>query len=164
MTEIARFVENSLFAPSEPFFGETQTSQKGRKKGAKWKIWEAIFAGLELSGCHKNLSEPIRINRSQSELIGLIPINPICSDKLILRYTIIHFDTLRYTLIHFDTFRYSLIHFDTLRYSLIHFNTLGYVTIQFNTLRYSLIHFDTLGYVTIHFNTLRYTLIRYDTV
>ena len=37
MTEIARFAENSLFAPSEPFFGDTQTSQIGRKKGAKWK-------------------------------------------------------------------------------------------------------------------------------
>ena len=32
MTEIAIFAENGLFAPSEPFFGETQTSQKGRKK------------------------------------------------------------------------------------------------------------------------------------
>ncbi len=32
MTEIARFAENSLFAPSEPFFGDTQTSQIGRKK------------------------------------------------------------------------------------------------------------------------------------
>ena len=31
MTEIARFAENSLFCPFEPFFGETQTSQKGRK-------------------------------------------------------------------------------------------------------------------------------------
>ena len=48
MTEIAIFAENGLFAPSEPFFGETQTSQKGRKKETKWKIWEAIFAGFEL--------------------------------------------------------------------------------------------------------------------
>ena len=70
-----------------------------------------------LIGCHKNLSESIRANQSLSELIGLIPIR---SDKLILRYTIIHF----------NTFRYSLIRFDTL----------GYVTIQFNTLRYTLIH------------------------
>ncbi len=69
MTEIARFAETGLFAPSEPFFGETQTSQKGRKKETKWKIWEAIFAGFEVIGCHKNLSESIRINRNQSELI-----------------------------------------------------------------------------------------------
>ena len=48
MTEIARFAENSLFAPFAPFFGETQTTQKGRKKETKWKIWEAIFAGFEL--------------------------------------------------------------------------------------------------------------------
>ena len=43
MTEIAKFAENSLFAPSEPFFVETQTSQKERKKETKWKIWEAIL-------------------------------------------------------------------------------------------------------------------------
>ena len=57
MTEIARFAENSLFAPSEPFFVETQTSQIGRKKEQNGKIGEAIFAGLEVIGCHKNLSE-----------------------------------------------------------------------------------------------------------
>ena len=67
MTEIAIFAENSLFAPSEPFFGETQTSQKGRKKRAKWKIWEAIFAGFELD---RMPSEFIRINPNQSESIG----------------------------------------------------------------------------------------------
>jgi len=33
MTEIARFAEKSLFCPFEPFFGETPTRQKGRKKG-----------------------------------------------------------------------------------------------------------------------------------
>ena len=48
MTEIARFAENSLFAPSEPFFGDTQTSQIGRKKGAKWKNRGGNFGGLEL--------------------------------------------------------------------------------------------------------------------
>ena len=64
MTEIARFAENSLFAPSEPFFGETQTSQKGRKKGAKWKIWEAILGDWNLIGCHKNQPDLIRDNRS----------------------------------------------------------------------------------------------------
>ena len=50
MTEIARFAEPGLFCPFAPFFGETQTSQIGRKKGAKWKIWEAIFAGFEVMG------------------------------------------------------------------------------------------------------------------
>ena len=68
MTEIARFAENSLFAPSEPFFGETQTSQKGRKKEQNGKIEEAIFAGLELD---RMPSELIRINQNQSELIGI---------------------------------------------------------------------------------------------
>ena len=48
MTEIARFAETGLFAPSEPFFGETQTTPKRKKKGAKWKIEEANFAGFEL--------------------------------------------------------------------------------------------------------------------
>ena len=48
MTEIARFAENSLFCPSEPFFGETQTSQIGRKKEQNGKIGEVIFGGLEL--------------------------------------------------------------------------------------------------------------------
>ena len=71
MTEIARFAENSLFCPFAPFFGETQTSQIGRKKGAKWKIEEAIFAGFEVIGCHKNLSESLRITPSQSELIRI---------------------------------------------------------------------------------------------
>ena len=42
MTEIARFAENSLFAPSEPFFGETQTRQKGRKK----EKYEGDFGGI----------------------------------------------------------------------------------------------------------------------
>ena len=79
MTEIAIFAENSLFAPSEPFFGDTQTSQKGRKKETKWKIGEAILGDWNLIGCHKNLSEPIRANRNQSELIGA---NRINSDKL----------------------------------------------------------------------------------
>ena len=46
MTEIARFAENGLFCPFAPFFGDTQTSQIGRKKGANWKIWETIFAGF----------------------------------------------------------------------------------------------------------------------
>ena len=67
MTEIARFAENSLFCPFAPFFGETQTSQIGRKKGAKWKIWEAIFAGFELD---RMPLEIIGTNRSQSESIG----------------------------------------------------------------------------------------------
>ena len=67
MTEIARFAENSLFCPFAPFFSETQTTQKGRKKGAKRKIWEANFAGFEVIGCHKNLSESLGANRNQSE-------------------------------------------------------------------------------------------------
>ena len=46
MTEIAIFAENSLFAPSEPFFGETQTSQKGRKKGANRKNRGGNFCGI----------------------------------------------------------------------------------------------------------------------
>ena len=37
------------------------------------------FAGLEVTGCHKNLSESIGINPSQSEPIR---INRISSDKL----------------------------------------------------------------------------------
>ena len=83
MTEIAIFAENSLFAPSEPFFVETQTCQKGRKKEQNGKIGEAILGDLNLIGCHKNLSEslriirnqsePIRINQSQSELIRINP-------------------------------------------------------------------------------------------
>ena len=48
MTEIAIFAGNGLFAPSEPFFVETLTSQKGRKKERNGKIGEAIFAGFEL--------------------------------------------------------------------------------------------------------------------
>ena len=48
MTEIARFAENSLFAPFAPFFSETQTSQKGRKKEQNGKIREAILGGFEL--------------------------------------------------------------------------------------------------------------------
>ena len=79
MTEIARFAENSLFAPSEPFFGDTQTSQIGRKKEQNGKIREAILGGFEVMGWHKNLSEFIRTNRNQSELIGA---NRINSDKL----------------------------------------------------------------------------------
>ena len=54
MTEIARFAENCLFAPSEPFFVETETSQKGRKKEQNGKIGEAILGGLEVMGWHKN--------------------------------------------------------------------------------------------------------------
>ena len=64
MTEIARFAETGLFAPSEPFFVETQTSQKGRKKEQNGKIGEAILGDLNLIGWHKNLSEPIGINPS----------------------------------------------------------------------------------------------------
>ena len=71
MTEIARFAEKSLFSPSEPFFGETPTSQKGRKKETKWKNRGGDFGGLEMIGWHKNLSEFIRTNRNQSELIGI---------------------------------------------------------------------------------------------
>ena len=52
------------------------------------------------------LTEFVGTNPNQSKLIGLILIN---SDKLNLRYTIIHFNTFRYTSIQFDTFRYSLI-------------------------------------------------------
>ena len=61
MTEIARFAEKSLFAPSEPFCGETQTSQKGRKKETKWKNMGGNFAGLELDRMPLKL---IRINPS----------------------------------------------------------------------------------------------------
>ena len=71
MTEIARFAENSLFCPFAPFFSETQTTQKGRKKEQNGKIEEAIFAGLKVISCHKNLSESIRIYPSQSESIGI---------------------------------------------------------------------------------------------
>ena len=67
MTEIARFAENSLFAPSEPFFGETQTRQKERKKGAKRKIWEVILRDWNLIGCPWKLSESIRANPNQSD-------------------------------------------------------------------------------------------------
>ena len=66
MTEIARFAENSLFASSEPFFVETQTSQKGRKKETKWKNRGGNFGGLELN---RILSEFIRNNQNQSEPI-----------------------------------------------------------------------------------------------
>ena len=76
MTEIAIFAENSLFAPFAPFFSETQTSQKGRKKEQNGKIGEAI---LGLSGCNRNESESIGTNQNQSELIGS---NRINSDKL----------------------------------------------------------------------------------
>ena len=46
MTEIARFAENILFAPSEPFCGETQTRQKGRKKGDKMENRGGNFCGI----------------------------------------------------------------------------------------------------------------------
>ena len=46
MTEIARFAENCLFAPSEPFFGETETSQIGRKRETKWKNMGVDFGGI----------------------------------------------------------------------------------------------------------------------
>ena len=74
MTEIARFAENSLFCPFAPFFGETQTSQKGRKKGANRKNREGNFCGigtyrmpLEFIGITPNHSESLRANRNQSE-------------------------------------------------------------------------------------------------
>ena len=46
MTEIARFAEKSLFCPFAPFFGETQTSQKGRKKGDKMENMGGDFGGI----------------------------------------------------------------------------------------------------------------------
>ena len=64
MTEIARFAENSLFCPFAPFFSETQTTQKGRKKKTKWENRGGNFAGLKVIGCHKNLSESLGINPS----------------------------------------------------------------------------------------------------
>ena len=70
MTEIARFAETGLFAPSEPFFGETQTSQKGRKKEQNAKYGRQFLRDWNLIGCHKNLSEPLRVTRNQSESIG----------------------------------------------------------------------------------------------
>ena len=73
MTEIARFAENSLFCPFAPFFGETQTSQKGRKKGDKMEKYGRQFLR------DLNLSDAIEINQNQSELIGT---NRINSDKL----------------------------------------------------------------------------------
>ena len=71
MTEIARFAENSLFAPSEPFFGETQTSQVGRKKKQKQKNRGGNFCGIgtwsDAIRIYRNHSEPIEINQNKSD-------------------------------------------------------------------------------------------------
>ena len=69
MTEIARFAENSLFAPSEPFSAILRRAKSEEKKEQNGKIGEAILGDWNLIGCHKNLSEPIRANRNQSESI-----------------------------------------------------------------------------------------------